>query len=78
MSKKTLLATIPFPCRSLEEAMRTQRCMAEDGIFVDTRGDWSRIVEAGPDDFEDNRWYVVVHTGNLRGMMHDLEEHLYL
>jgi hypothetical protein len=41
-------------------------------LLKETRGDWVQIVEAEPWDFSDNRWYAVIHTGNLLGMIYDL------
>ena len=68
-----LLSTIPFPFPSSDYADSFKRRLDEAGILVDTRSDYAQIVQALPCDFEDNKWYVVIHTGNLQGMIHDLE-----
>lgn len=73
-----LLSTIPFPVESLEEALLLQRRIEASDCLVETRADRLQIVQAHPEDFSDNRWYVVVHTGNIRGMIHDLVQEGFL
>lgn len=67
-----LLSTIPFPVGSLQEAQLLSDRISASGCIVDTRADRLQIVQAHPEDFSDNRWYVVVHTGNIRGVILDL------
>ncbi len=74
MPLMNLLATIPFPVGSLEEALMLQRRIEASGCLTATRADRLQIVQAHPQEFSDNRWYVVVHTGNIRGMVYDLEQ----
>lgn len=74
MALVNLLSTIPFPCASLHEAQTLRRQIESADVIVDTRGDRIQLVEAHPEDFRDNRWYVVVHTGNIRGMLEDLTQ----
>jgi hypothetical protein len=78
MALVNLQATIPFPCATLDMATALAHRMAQEDILVDTRGDRIQIVQAHPEDFENNRWYVVIHTGNICGMIHDLREAHYL
>lgn len=73
-----LKATIPFPCASLQEAITLQDKIVSDEIVVDTRGDELQLVQAMDGDFQGNEWYVVIHTGNLLGMIADLRDEGFL
>lgn len=75
MSKlHNMMSTIPFPMSDAGTALALQQTLKDRGILVETRGDYTQIVQAHPEDFEDNRWYVVIHTGNILGMVKDLVE----
>lgn len=71
-----MLATIPFPCDSLNEAQQLMRQMTDAEILRDTRGDKLEISLTPSDPHFP--CYVVVHTGNIRGMVADLEDCRFL
>ena len=68
----TMLATIPFVCLTLDAAQRLVSEFANAGVLHETRADYTQIVQAPPGHFDGNNWYVILHTGNLLGMIHDL------
>lgn len=74
----TLLATIPFPVKTIREAAELDGMLKSAGIIVDTRSDWTQIVERSPEHFDDCWGYLVIHTGNLLGMVEDLKESNFL
>lgn len=65
---KIRLSEIPFRCDTYREAIAKQAAMIEARILTETRGDELALL------CEDDNWYVLVRTGNLRGMIRDLEE----
>lgn len=71
-----MLATIPFPFEYQSHAKAFMNWVTEVQILQETRGDKLELVET-PDD-PHFKFYVVVHTGNIRGMIADLEEHNFL
>lgn len=64
---KIKLATIPFRCDNYDQAVRLRDKMKQTQIILETRGDELSLL------FEYGEWYVIVSTGNIRGMIGDLE-----
>lgn len=65
---KIKLATIPFRCDTFEEARDLRNKMIDAQVILETRGDEIGLT------YEGEEWYVVVSTGNIRGMIEMLEE----
>lgn len=72
-----LKAMIPIPFASFEVAS-VFHWRVKHYLLVETRGDEVQIVQARDGDFDENRWYVVIHTGNLMGMIQDMKEKGFL
>lgn len=64
----SLLSTIPIRCDSLSAAQSLLGDLIRDDIIVATRAD-SAALWLDPEF----GWHVVIATGNLRGMIADLE-----
>lgn len=69
---KIKLATIPFRCDTFEEARNLRNKMLDAQVILETRGDEISLTYEGHGDTAE--WYVVVSTGNIRGMIEMLEE----
>nr|DAF77057.1 MAG TPA: hypothetical protein [Caudoviricetes sp.] len=65
---KIKLATIPFRCDTFEQARDLRNKMIDAQVILETRGDETSLT------YEGEEWYVVVSTGNIRGMIEMLEE----
>lgn len=67
-----LQCNLPFPCDTFEEAVRLRDAMVSAGILHETRGDTYTL------SYQHDQWYVIISTGNIRGMVADLEEENFL
>lgn len=67
------MATIPFRCETYPQAKSTLDRL-ESLIFTSTRGDYGTIEFDG----YNGEWWVVVHTGNILGMVRELEDDGFL
>jgi len=65
---KIKIATIPFRCDTFEQARDLRNKMIDAQVILETRGDETSLT------YEFEEWYVVVSTGNIRGMIEMLEE----
>ena len=60
-------ARIPFPVTDWKEAEHIYQDLMKSDAVIDSRGDFVRFEE---DDL--NQKYVVIYTGNIAGLVHDL------
>ena len=62
-----MLSRVPFAVDDTDAAFLLTREMKEKGVLVSTRGDYIQV------EPHDDQLYVVIYTGNISGLVFDLE-----
>ena len=62
-----MLSRVPFAVDDEMQAYSLADQMKEKGVLVDTRGDYIDVL------LHEDQCYVVVYTGNISGLVFDLE-----
>lgn len=64
---------IPIYAGNFETAKALRKCMIEESVVDDKRGDSAYLMMGDHDS-----WYVVVYAGNLLGVVEDLRDGGYV